>query len=154
MGFFYQGFHADMARTIEVKTNQENQFLKAGKRALKAAIKKARPGNRVGHLSLAIEREIKKANFWPVESLTGHGIGKKLHEPPAIPCFLKEKISQTPRLCSGMVLAVEVIYTQGKPELILNGDNWTVETKDGRLAALFEDMVAVREKEPLVLTAD
>lgn len=152
LGIFYQGFHTDMAWTVWVGEKKKNAFLEAGKRALKLATKAAKPGNRVGHLSVVIEREIRKAGWKPVKNLTGHGVGRELHEAPQIFCFLKEKVEKTARLEPGMVLAIEVIYVQGEPELALRNDGWTVETRDGKLAALFENTVAVTQKGPLILT--
>jgi len=142
MGMFYQGFHTDMARTIRVDQKQTD-FLKVGIKALTEATKAVKPGNRVGHLSLAIEKEIKKGGFVPIRALVGHGVGKKLHEAPQIPGYLQGKIERTEKLKSGMTLAIEVIYTQGKPEVKVEDDGWTVETVDGQLTALFEDTMAV-----------
>lgn len=152
IGMFYQGLHTDMARTLWVRKARNEKFLEAGKKALKKATKAAKPGNRVGHLSQAIEVEIRKYGFCPVEALVGHGVGKKLHESPAIPCCLKGKIEKTETLRAGMTLAIEVIYTQKTPGIVVKEDEWTVETDDGQLAGLFEDTVAVTSKGPLVLT--
>lgn len=126
-----------------VQSEEKKKFLEAGEKALKAAIKAAKAGNRVGHISLAIEKEIKKSGFSPIQALTGHGVGRKLHEEPKIPCYLQEKIVVTPLLKPGMTLAIEVIYSKGSPELILKNDGWTLETADGSLAALFEKTVFV-----------
>ena len=152
LGLFYQGFHTDMARTIQVAGGKNQPFLKAGKKALREAIKATKPGNRVGHLSAAIEKEIRKAGYQPVRTLTGHGVGKELHEEPRIPCFLERKLNETLLLKPGMVLAIEVIYTKGKPDLLVKDDGWTVETIDSKLAGLFEQTVAVTKKGPKVLT--
>lgn len=156
VGNFYRNFHTDMARTIIVGGSQvrdtKKRFCQAGKRALKKAMAAAKPGNRVGHLSATIEKEIKKAGFQPVKTLTGHGVGKELHEAPRIPCFLSQPVEQTPLLKAGMVFAIEVIYVAGQPELTLASDGWTVATADGQLAGLFEDTVAVTNQGPLVLT--
>lgn len=157
MGMFYQGFHTDMSNSVVVgagpgKWIGEREFLSAGVEALKKAIQAAQPGNRVGHISQAIEKEIKKHGFQPIRALVGHGVGKKLHEPPQIPCFLRGKITETEKLKPGMVLAIEVIYTQGRPEVVISNDGWTVETADGQLAALFENTVAITKKGPIVLT--
>lgn len=127
-------------------------FLQTGERVLGEAIKITRPGKRIGHISQMIETQIKKAGFSPVEQLTGHGVGKKLHEEPQIPCFLKTEIKETPLIKPGMSLAIEVIYTQGSPRLVLGKDNWTIETADGSLAGLFEDTVIATQKKPLTLT--
>jgi len=149
MGMKFGGLNVDEAWTVEVKTQnsklktQNEKFLEVGRRALEKAIKMAKAGNRVGHISLAIEKEIKKSGLSPIQALTGHGVGRKLHEEPKIPCYLQEKIVVTPLLKPGMTLAIEVIYSKGSPELILKNDGWTLETADGSLAALFEKTVFV-----------
>jgi len=163
MGMLYKGFHTDMARTLWVQNpkskfpaspagRQNPKFLEAGREALKAAIKAAKAGNRVGHISAAIEKVIRKAGFNPVKELTGHGVGRKLHEEPQIPLFLSKPIDKTPILQPGMTLAIEVIYTWGKPDLILADDGWTIKTADGRLSGVFENTVLVTKKEPKILT--
>ena len=150
MGMFYKGLHTDESWTIliqnskfKIQNEKKEKFLKAGERALNAAIKAAKPGNHIGHISWAIEREIKKAGFSPVRALTGHGVGRQLHEEPQIPCYLPSKIRNTPKLRRGMTLAIEVIYAWGKPDLVLLNDGWTVETADSSLSALFERTVFV-----------
>jgi len=156
IGLFYKGFHTDMSGTILItdkKDRKKEKFLKAGRKALGLAIKQAKAGNRVGHISQAIQKELKKAGFTPVRNLTGHGVGKKLHEDPIIPCFFQGRMENTDLLKDGMVLAIEVIYVEGKPRLVVKDDGWTIETEDGKLAALFEHTVLVRGKNPLVLTA-
>jgi methionyl aminopeptidase len=152
MGLFYQGLHTDMAWTVEVGTQKQKNFLTAGKRALRNAIRAAKAENRVGDISLAIEKEIKKSGFQPIHDLTGHGVGQSLHEEPTIPCFLEADITKTPLLSPGMTLAVEVIYAQGKLDLMISEDGWTVDTADGSLAGLFEYSVAITKKGPLILT--
>jgi len=155
-GIFYKGFHTDRAWTIRIGNTQdgepERKFLEAGKLALKRVIQVAVPGKRVGDISLAIEQTVKKAGFKVVKELTGHGVGKKLHEEPLIPCFLEGSLKKTPLLKEGMVLAVEVIYCFGEPDLVLRPDHWTVATKDGKIAAVFEETIAITANGPLVLT--
>lgn len=140
IGLKYRGFHTDMARTLSL--NGHEKFLAAGRKALERAKKMAVPGNRIGHISLAIEEEIKKAGFNPVLDLTGHGIGRCLHEVPQIPMFLKGDLQKTQLIKPGMVLAIEVIYAEGCPDLVIEDDGWTIKTKDGSLGGLFEDTVA------------
>jgi len=152
LGMIWLGFNTDLSWTIEVGTKREEFFLAAGKEALNKAIREARNGNRVGHLSLAIEETIKKAGFSPVKVLTGHGIGRKLHEEPMIPGVLNGKIEDTPKLVPGMTLAIEVIYAQKSPEVVLETDGWTISTKDDKISALFEQTVAVTDNDPLILT--
>ncbi len=158
IGILYKGLHTDHAWTILVgnQDSEKRRFLKAGRIALKNAIKKALPGNRIGHLSKAIQSTLYKNQYQPVKSLTGHGIGKKLHEPPSIPCFLSSNIKaeDTPRLKTGMTLAVEVIYAQKNADVCFKDkDNrWTVKTKNNSLSALFEHTIAITKKDPIILT--
>lgn len=155
MGSLYQNWHADMAYTIKVQ-GQENleieRFLNTGKRALEEAIKVVKPGNRVGHISAAIQRVIEGNGYHCVRELTGHGIGRKLHQDPWIPCLLTGSIDQTPELEEGMGLAIEVIYTMGEPELKKLADGWTIETQDGKISALFEKTVLVTRKGARIIT--
>ncbi len=156
IGLFYQGFHSDMSRTIKIKRHEdkkaEDKFLTVGKKALMEAVKAAKAGNRVGHISQALEKTLRAAGYSPVEVLTGHGIGHNLHENPSIPCFLPGTIEETPLLKKGMTLALEVIYAKGKPDLVMREDDWTLETEDGQLSGLFEDTVAIGDKGALILT--
>lgn len=156
IGIFFQGFHTDMARTILVpgssSDEKKEKFLEVGRQALTKAIAAVKPGNRIGNISLIIGGEIKKGGLRPIEALTGHGVGRKLHEDPLIPCLLKTKLGKTDLIRPGMTFAIEVIYTQGSPELVLEDDGWTVATADGLLAGLFEDTVAVTKSGPRVLT--
>jgi len=153
LGVYYQGFNTDMARTILVGSNQEKErFLKAGQLALEKAKKMARAGRRVGHISQTIEKIIKAHGYRPSLRFTGHGVGKKLHEEPVIPCFLKEPLKKTPLLKTGMTLAIEVIYTQGQPETKTDKDGWTARTIDGKWGGLFEDTVAITQTGTITLT--
>ncbi len=158
MGMLYRGFHTDMARTLCVRTKNEKLktknlgFLEVGRRALKMATEAAKVGNHVGHISVAIEKEIRKAGFSPIEVLTGHGVGKNLHEEPQIPCLLKEEIEKTPLLKSGMTLAIEVIYAENNPQLVVEEDGWTIKTADNGLAGLFEDTILITKKSSIILT--
>ena len=162
VGLLYKGFHTDTADTILIKgapldTNDVQQtskelFLKTGKEALNKATAYAVGGNRIGHISTSIQQSIEGAGYSVVRSLVGHGIGKKLHEWPEVPGFLSGPIEKTPLLQNGMTIAIEVIYTQGKPEIMtLAQDGWTIVTKDHSLASVFEHTVLVDEK-PRVLT--
>ena len=157
MGLVYQGWHADMAYTIKMqnpksKMQKDRKFLTAGKRALAAAIRVVKPGNRVGHISAAIQRVIEGAGYHCVRELTGHGIGRELHQDPWVPCLLTQPIEATPILKEGMALAIEVIYTLGKPALRKLADGWTISTQDGKISALFEKTVVVTRKGGKVIT--
>ncbi len=154
-GVFYKGFHTDMAQTVSVgKTSDKAQkFLEVGGKALEMGIKQAIVGNHVGHISKAIQDLVELQNGYSVvRTLVGHGVGRQLHEEPEVPGYLQGKIEKTPLLKEGMVIAIEVIYNMGGPDLTLDDDGWTLRTKDNSLAGLFERTLAITKTGPLILT--
>lgn len=154
VGLWFKGFYTDTSTSVIAGKGSEElkRFLNAGKESLQLAIAEAKLGNRVGHISQAIEKRLKQAGYNPIHELTGHGVGSKLHEKPHIPGILSGDISKTPLLQLGQTLAIEVIYAMGKPDIIIAEDGWTIETKDGKIAGLFEETVAITETGPLILT--
>jgi len=152
VGVYFRGFHSDMAISIPVGnvSPSAKKFLDVGEKTLKKAISKAKPGARIGDISQTIQENVDKAGYLPVKILTGHGVGRELHEEPMVPCFGKSGTG--PAILENMVLAIEVIYTEGSDELKLEKDGWTFSTKDGSLGGLFEQTVAVTKAGPIVLT--
>lgn len=155
VGMFYKGFHTDTSFTVQAGTDEPevDKFVAVGREALKKAIHEARIGNKIGHISLAMQQVFDKYGVSPVRALTGHGVGKTLHEEPQIPCFWEGDPEKSQEIVLGSVFAIEAIYTQGDPDLVVLEDNWTIATKDGKIAGLFEETVAVTDKGNLVLTA-
>ena len=159
VGLLYKGYHTDTSWTIQIKNsklkikNNAENFVRTGEQALKKAITKAIAGNRIGHISQAIQETVEGAGYSVVESLAGHGIGTKLHEPPQVPGVLTRPIEKTPLLQAGMTIAIEVIYAAGQPEIMYgNSDGWTLVTKDGSLSGLFEQTVLVTDSAPRIIT--
>lgn len=155
-GVYLDGFHTDMAETVIVgKTKDKNvqKFLEAGKNSMYAGIKEARVGNRVGHISQAIQAIVEGGGYSVTRSLVGHGVGRKLHEEPQIPGYVSSKIEKTPILQAGMTIAVEVIYNMGRKEVEYEGsDDWTIVTEDGSLSGVFERTIVLTEKGPELVT--
>lgn len=159
-GVFLNGFHTDMSETfrvqspeLRVKNDEVDTFLEIGKVALNEAIKQAKAGNHVGDISKTIQNIVEVGGYSVVESLVGHGVGRELHEEPEVPGYLVGSIKDTPMLTEGMVLAIEVIYNMGGPDLVYaNKDGWTLKTKDGSLGGLFERTVAITHDGALILT--
>ena len=150
MGVYYKSYHTDMAFTFLLNGDQasgsDREFLKTGEKALGKAIKTARPKARISDVSGAIQTTVEKAGYSCVESLTGHGIGKNLHEKPFVPCVVpKGKKDEQDLLRENMALAIEVIYTTGSGEILSLRDDWTICTKDGKISALFEKTVYIHE---------
>ncbi len=160
-GVYYKGFHTDMAQTIKIKNQKSkiksldriDKFLEIGERAMWEGIKAAKAGNRIGHVSKAIQDIVEGQGYSVVRSLIGHGVGRELHEDPEIPGFLDGSISETPLLKEGMTIAIEVIYNMGKSDVTYsNHDGWTIKSKDGSLSGLFERTIAISNSGFLVLT--
>lgn len=167
-GMVYRGWHSDMSTTFlvpgdfrkavslengeAVSAEEIRLFLETGKQALKRAIAAAQPGQRIGHISAAIQGVVEGAGYSCLRNLTGHGIGRNLHEPPPIPCFLRGDFKETPLIKPGMVLAVEVIYAMGSHETETGKDGWTIRMKDGKISAVFEKTIAIADDGPFVCT--
>ncbi len=152
IGALYKEFHSDSAITVPVGKIPENitRFLKVGKQTLSDAISQAKVGNTIGDISATIQNRIEGAGFSIVKNLTGHGVGRKLHEEPMVPGFGKKGTGL--KLKEDMTLAIEVIYTQGSGEIEVEKDNWTITSADKSLGGLFEQTVAVSKNGPIVLT--
>jgi methionyl aminopeptidase len=154
IGLFYKGFHTDTSISVLVGNEDEEKkrMLKAGDETLSEAIKKVKPGSRVFDISRTIERSLTNYGYYPIRALVGHGVGRELHEEPQIPCFTTGKRGDSPKIPAGAVLAIEVMYTMGNPDVVLEDDGWTISTADGKISALFEETVAVTKNGPVVLT--
>ncbi len=153
IGVLYKGFHTDTSISVGIDLSPENQkFLNVGRETLQKALKVVRPGNHIFDISKVIEDEIKMAGYSTVKALTGHGVGRDLHEDPQIPCFVPGRIQDSPEIKTGMVLAVEVMYAAGGDKVEILEDGWTIAMRDGKISGLFEDSIAVTEKGPRVIT--
>lgn len=156
IGAYYQGFHTDYATTFVVggiHDEKIKKFLEVGKKALGLAIAQAKAGNRIGHISAAIEKEIYKNGYFILRDLTGHGVGHELHEDPYVPGFTSAPIEKTLELKSGLVIAIEVIYSMGSEEIAYEADEaWSITSADKSLTGCFEETVAITDKNTYILT--
>lgn len=151
LGAVFKGWFTDAAWSVLVgEDNEKKRFLKVGEEALWKGIDQAIVGNRVGDISAVIQQVVEGAGFSVVRSLVGHGVGRALHEEPEVPGF--GAAGQGLKLEAGMSLAIEVIYTQGLPEVILDRDGWTIISADGSLGGLYEMTVVVGKSKPEILT--
>lgn len=155
VGVYYHGYHTDAAFTkvVGTSTAEKDRFLAAGMASLTAAIATVKPGNRIGDISEAMGDTINSYGYATTRELTGHGVGRELHEEPMIPELKMVDREQTPVLEIGQTLAIEINYVQGRPALVLEEDGWTISTKDGRLSAVFEETVLVTADGHSILTA-
>lgn len=170
LGVKYKGFFTDMAMTVFVgglssvadrrhKGNQTSvipdvceklRLIRVTKKALKLAIKKARPGNTFGDISNTIQRYVENQGFNVVRDLCGHGIGRGLHEDPKIPNYGKRH--KGPEIKEGTVFCLEPMVTAGDWHIKKSADGFGFETKDGSLSCHFEHTIAVTKKGGSILT--
>ena len=86
-----------------------------------------------------------------MKGLTGHGVGRTIHEPPSVPNEWDPR--QTDLLTEGLVITIEPMVTMGSGLTVEDDDGWTIRTRDGRLAAHHEDTLVITRDRPIVLTA-
>jgi methionyl aminopeptidase len=151
-GCVWKGFYADSAVTVGVGSvsARAKELMKATQESLDKAISAVREGARLGDVSSAVQKHVEANGFSVVRDFVGHGIGRALHEDPAIPNYGKSGTG--PRLQAGMVLAIEPMVNLGGPEVETLADGWTAVTRDGSLSAHFEHTVAVLKDGAEVLT--
>ncbi|MCK5058737.1 MAG: type I methionyl aminopeptidase [Candidatus Aminicenantes bacterium] len=152
VGVIYKGYYGDGAYTYAVgKVSPEvEDLMKTCKGALDVGIKQAKKGNRVTDISIAIDKYVRPRGYEIVRDLTGHGIGRDLHEEPQILNYNDGKKGQ--KLKVNMTLAIEPMITNGTYKVRTLNDNWTVVTDDGSLSAHYEHTVAITGNGPEILT--
>jgi methionyl aminopeptidase len=148
----YNGYIGDNATTvlIEPVAKKTADMVATTLESLNYAITYARAGNRVGDISNAVERFIKRHNYGIVREFVGHGVGKTMHEPPQIPNFGRRGSGAL--LKPGMALAIEPMINLGSGKVAMLDDGWTAVTKDGKPSAHFEHTVLVTNNDPEILT--
>lgn len=152
VGAVYKGYNGDAARTFFCgKVSDEAVKLeKITRESFFVGIKNARPGNRIGDISHAVEEYVVSNGFSVVKSFVGHGVGAELHEDPEVPNF--GRAGRGPRIYEGMTIAVEPMVNAGTEEVEVQSNGWTVVTIDGKLSAHYENTIAVTENGTEILT--
>jgi len=148
-----EGFMADAAMTVPVGAADRRAIalVAAAQRALSRALAAAHAGARLNEIGRAVSYSARRDGFNVARDLSGHGIGRTIHEPPAVPNVYERTARQ--RLNRGLVLAIEPMLTTGSGHVVDDADGWTVRTSDGAFAAHAEHTIVVTEGAPLVLTA-
>jgi methionyl aminopeptidase len=147
------GFVADAARTIVLDggSRRAARLRDCAEAAFEKALEVARPGARVSEVGRAIEREVARRGFQVVHELAGHGIGRTIHEEPSVPNYYDAM--QRDVLTEGLVIAIEPIISSGGGGVLVDGDGWTIRTRDGSLAAHHEHTVVITSGAPVLITA-
>ena len=151
-GATLNGYVGDSAISCAVgSTDAESErLMRVTRESLDKAIAVAVPGNRIGDISHAVQAHCEANGFGVVRALVGHGIGREMHEEPAVPNYGRP--GSGPKLVAGMVLAIEPMVTIGTWDVVTLDDGWTVVTNDGKRSAHFEHTVAITADGPEVLS--
>jgi len=152
VGAIYRGYHGDAAVTVPVGRvgKRAQELVEVTEECLALGIRAAQPGGFLNDIGAAIGDFVEARGFSCVRQYVGHGIGRRLHEPPNVHHF--RQAVRGMRLQPGMTFTIEPMNNAGSAETRLLDDGWTVVTADGRLSAQFEHTVAITDHGPEVLT--
>jgi methionyl aminopeptidase len=151
-GVILNGWYGDSAFTFPVGaiTEEVRRLLDYTRASLEEGVKEAVIGNRVGDISYAVQNKAESGGYSVVRELVGHGLGRKLHEPPEVANWGRQGTG--PKMEKGLVICIEPMINLGKKETLQMRDGWTIKTADGKPSAHFEYAVAVDKGKAQVLT--
>jgi methionyl aminopeptidase len=151
-GVTFEGMITDAARSIIVgkASSEKEKLIKTAYQALSKAIDIVKPGIHIGKISRTIQDVIEKAGFHVIRDLTGHGVGKFLHESPTILNYYNG--NPGPIIEPGMTLAIEPIFSVGTSRLRTLSDKWTLVTTDNSCAVQAENTIVVTPSGCEILT--
>ena len=146
------GYMGDAARTFLVgNVSEEKRLLvERTKECFFEGLKKAQEGNRIGDISAAVQACAEGYGYGVVRELTGHGIGRQMHQEPDVPNFGKP--GRGPRIKRGMAFCIEPMINMGKRNVVISDDGWTVSAADGLPSAHYENTVIITENGPEMTT--
>jgi methionyl aminopeptidase len=146
------GFVADAARTVVVGagTDTARRLIACVRAAFRAGLAVARAGTRVNEIGRAVDQEVRRHGFNVVQGLSGHGVGRTIHEEPSVPNQYDPW--QRDVLTEGLVLTIEPMISAGSPRPVQGSDGWTLRTQDGSLSAHHEHTLVITRGAPIVLT--
>jgi methionyl aminopeptidase len=154
IGVLLEGYYSDSARTWTVGkvSDKVARLVATARESLMEGLSAYKPGCRIGDLSERIQKHIEKQGFGVVRDYVGHGIGRAIHEEPAVPNYGKS--GQGLKIQPGLVLAIEPMVTEGHYAVETLDDGWTVVTKDRKLSSHYEDTIAFTEDGYINLTGE
>jgi len=154
VGVTNKGWVSDAARTYAVGRVSETaeRIIRTAKESFFEGLKHCRPGSRLSDIGHAIQDRVEAEGFSVVLEYVGHGIGSKMHEDPQIKNYGDP--GRGPKLVKGMAFAIEPMINEGVADVRKLDDDWTVVTKDGKLAAHYENTVIITNGEPMIITLD
>ena len=152
-GTLLDGFNGDSAYTFCVGEVSEDvkKLLRITREALYLGIENAVAGRHLGDISSAVQDHCEKEGYGVVRELTGHGIGREMHEDPQVPNYGRR--GNGVLLKAGVCIAIEPMITMGDRSIYMMPDRWTIRTRDGKPAAHFEHTIAIRQGKAEILSS-
>ena len=152
IGVLKDRYFGDAALSVAVGniSNEKKKLMEVTERSLQLGIEQAIAGNKVHDISNAVQVYVEANGFSIVRDLCGHGVGKFLHEDPAIPNFGRKGTGA--KLKNGMTIAIEPMVNAGKYDVVTAKDGWTIITADGSTSAHFEHTILINNNLPEILT--
>lgn len=149
---YKHGYHGDATRTFAVgKISAEKQrLIDITTQAFFEGVKAIKVGGHIGDIGEAIQTYVEKNGFSVVREMIGHGIGKEMHEDPAVPNYGRKNTGS--KIQNGLVIAVEPMINMGRKEITINSDGWTCVTKDRKPSCHYENTVAIIDDKVEILT--
>ena len=152
-GALLNGFNGDSCYTFCVGNvkDEVKQLLRVTKESLYLGIEAAITGKRIGDIGYAVQQHCEAHGYGVVKEFVGHGIGREMHEDPAVPNVGRR--GNGPVLKNGLCIAIEPMITLGSPQIGMMPDRWTVKTTDGKCAAHFEHTIAIHHGKADILSS-
>lgn len=152
-GTLLNGFNGDSAYTFPVGeiSEETRKLLRTTKESLYLGIEKAIHGNHLGDIGSTIQEHCEKQGYGIVRELTGHGIGKEMHEEPLVPNYGRRGNGTT--LKANMCIAIEPMITMGNRTIWLLPDKWSIITRDKKPAAHYEHTIVIRKGKSEILSS-
>lgn len=147
------GFHGDAARTFLIGnvSEEKKQLVKVTEECFFKAIENLRAGTPLYDIGYAVQTQAESHGYGVVRALTGHGIGRSMHEDPAVPNYGRKGTGM--RLRAGMTICIEPMIAMGTYKVYQDrNDGWTITTADGKPAAHYENTVLIKEDGVEILT--
>jgi methionyl aminopeptidase len=147
------GYYADTGASLVVSKRDRSldKLLDATRATLSKALRVAKAGNLLNGIGRTVQAEARKRGYNVIYDLTGHGIGRRLHEnPKEILNFYNPNDQRV--LTDGLVLAIEPFLTTGVGRTVQENDGWSFRTIDRAIAAQFEHTIVVTKNDPIILT--
>lgn len=155
VGVYYKGYHSDTCRTYKVGhiSKDKELLMKETKKALYEGIKKVKNGVKLSEVCKAVQKVGVNSNLAIYRELTGHGVGKELHEDPYVPNYW-DNSEKDLVLKTGMVIAIEPMFGLGRRDICVLEDDWTIVTEDYSPAAHYEHTILVTDNGYEILTGE